>query len=163
MRLPLTIAAGLVISLAFNVPVLSNSPLPTAQTRPNQAKMIQLQVNRRLWRKRNISNYRYTLTRSCFCTPEAREPVVIEVRKGVTTAVTSVKTNQPVDRELFKKYDNVPKLFNVIQDAINRKPSSLIVKYDPKFGYPTQINVDYNSQIADEELYLTVEKFQVIK
>lgn len=165
MRLPLVIATGLLISLGLNVPVFSKPPLQAAQTQATatQANMSQLQVNRRLWRQQKISNYRYTLTRSCFCTAEARGPVVVEVRNGVTTAVTSVATGQPVDRELFKQYDTVTKLFNVIQDAINRKASSLTVQYDAKFGYPTQINVDYNSQIADEELYLTVENFQVIE
>ncbi|WP_413171446.1 DUF6174 domain-containing protein [Anabaena azotica] len=166
MRLPLAIAVGLLISLGSNVPALSQLSQPAvqvAQTRANQSNIGRLQVNRQLWQKQKITNYRYTLTRSCFCTTEAREPVVVEVRNGVTTAVTSVATGKPVDRELFKEYDTVPKLFNVIQDAIKRKASSLTVKYDSKFGYPTQINVDYDRQMADEELYLIVEKFQVIK
>jgi hypothetical protein len=163
MRLPIAIGVGLLISLSLTVPVVAQTPrqLPPIKLAAN-GNLGQLKINRKLWGQQNISNYRYTLTRSCFCTPEARGPVVVEVRNGVTTSVTSVATGQPVSADLFKEYDTIPKLFNVIQDAIARKAFSLTVEYSPNRGYPTQINIDYNSQIADEELYLTVENFQLI-
>lgn len=161
MRLPLAISAVLLISLGLNAPVMSQAPTQIAQLTKNDAKS-NLKKNSQLWDQQKISNYRYTLTRSCFCTAEARGPVVVEVRNGVTTSVTSVATGQPVDPQLFKQYDTVPNLFNVVKDAIARKASSLTVEYDSQLGYPTQINIDYNSQIADEELYLTIENFQVI-
>ncbi|MBD2295891.1 hypothetical protein H6G06_21040 [Anabaena sphaerica FACHB-251] len=165
MRLPIAIGAGLLISLSFNLPVFSkiSTPIQVTQAQPSQKNTQILKSNLRLWKKQKIANYRYTLTRSCFCTAEARGPIVIEVRNGVTTAVTYVATSKPADKELFKQYDTIPKLFDVIQDGINRKAASLTVKYHPKFGYPTQINIDYDFQMADEELYLTVEKFEVIK
>lgn len=165
MRLPIAITAGLLISLGLNAPVLSQVPTKIAQSIEIAANASagQLKNNRRLWNQQNISNYRYTLTRSCFCTAEARGPVIVEVRNGVTTSVTSVATGQPVSADLFKEYDTVPKLFNVIKDAIARKASSLTVEYNSTLGYPTKINIDYNAQIADEELYLTVENFEVIQ
>lgn len=51
----------------------------------------------------------------------------------------------------------------MIQDAINRKAFSLNVRYSARFGYPTQIDIDYDSQIADEEKYLTIENFKEIR
>ncbi|BCL35955.1 hypothetical protein NSMS1_24020 [Nostoc sp. MS1] len=123
----------------------------------------QLYFNRNLWNKQNISNYRYTLSNSCFCIPEARGPVIIEVRNGQTTSITSVATGQPVNSEYFQNYNTIPKLFNLIQDAIARQASSLTVNYDTRRGYPTQINIDYSAQIADEELFLKIENFQVIQ
>lgn len=170
MRLPIAITAGLLISLGLNASVLSQVPTRIAgNIKPHSPSIIananlgQLRNNTKLWNQQNISNYRYKLTRSCFCTLEARGPVIVEVRNGVTTSVTSVATGQPVSTDLFKQYDTVPKLFNVIKDAIARKASSLNVQYDSTLGYPTQINIDYSAQIADEELYLTVENFEVIK
>ena len=50
----------------------------------------------------------------------------------------------------------------MIKDAIATNASSLTVKYDPKLGYPTQINIDYDQQMADEESYLTIEKLEAI-
>jgi hypothetical protein len=162
MRLPLALAAALLVSVGLTAPALSRPPIRPISTRPANSNLQRLRVNERLWNSQNITSYRYTLTRSCFCAPDARGPVVVEVRNGETVSVTSVATGQPVDPELFKQYDTVPELFNVIKDAINRKASSLTVEYS-KLGYPTQINIDYSAQIADEELYLTVENFQVLQ
>ncbi|MDZ8107728.1 MAG: DUF6174 domain-containing protein [Nostoc sp. DedQUE12a] len=144
---------------------MSQPPVEIAQlTANNNLAQRQLQFNRNLWTKQNISNYRYTFSNGCFCIPEARGPVIIEVRNGQTTSITSVETGQPVqNREYFEHYNTIPKLFNVIQDAISRRASSLDVAYNPRLGYPTKINIDYNSQIADEEIYLTIENFQVIQ
>ncbi|MEA5551458.1 DUF6174 domain-containing protein [Anabaena cylindrica UHCC 0172] len=163
MRLPIAIGAGLLISFGLYSPLIAQPPIQIAQARPTNSNLGQLRKNRQLWKQQKISKYRYQLTRSCFCTPEARGPVIVQVRNGVTTSVISVATGQPVDQELFKQYNTVPKLFSVIQDAIARKADSLTVKYDPKLGYPTQINVDYSQQMADEELYLTIENFQILK
>ncbi|MBD2663379.1 hypothetical protein B6N60_03261 [Richelia sinica FACHB-800] len=164
MRLPIAICTGLIIALSFNTSVLSKKP-PVQLTPTQQVKLdkAQLKVFSRLWKEKDVKNYRYRLSKSCFCAPAARGPVLIVVKDGVTTSVTSEETGQAVDPELFKQYDSVPKLFAVIQDAIDRKAASLNVKYDAKLGYPTQINIDYDTQIADEELYLTIDKFEIIK
>lgn len=165
MRLPIFICAGLLLTLGLNLPVVSQAPIEIAQSSKsnNKLDLRRLQFNRNLWNKQNISNYRYTFSNGCFCIPDARGPVIIEVRNGETTSITSVETGQAVDPQYFQQYNTVPKLFNVIQDAINRNAYSLNVQYDPRLGYPSQINIDYDSQIADEEIYLTIENFQVIQ
>ncbi|BAY08896.1 hypothetical protein NIES2098_20570 [Calothrix sp. NIES-2098] len=163
MRLPIFISAGLLLTLSLNAPVVSQTPIPAPQTRPiANSQLNQLNINRQLWKKQNIRNYRYKFSRSCFCAPKASGPVVVKVRQGRTTSMTDA-AGKPIERELFQQYDTIPKLFNVIEDAIAKKASSLTVQYDPKFGYPTQINIDYNSQMADEELYLTIEGLQKIR
>ncbi|QKQ72203.1 DUF6174 domain-containing protein [Nostoc sp. TCL240-02] len=165
MRLPIIISAGLLLSFSLNLPVMSKSPIEIAQspTKNNNLDLRRLKFNRYLWNQQNISNYRYTFSNGCFCISDARGPVVIEVRNGQTTSITSVATGQAVNPEFFQNYKTIPKLFNVIQDAINRQAYSLNVSYSPKLGYPTKIEIDYNSQIADEEIYLTIENFQEIK
>jgi hypothetical protein len=160
-RLPIVIGAGLVMSLSLNTPIMSQSPIQVAQSEESaNSNSGQLKINQRLWNEQNIVNYRYTLTRSCFCTDEARGPVVIEVRNGRTASVTSVATGQSVNPEFFQKYDTIPRLFDLIRDALAKKASSLTVQYNSQLGYPTQINIDYDSQIADEEEFLTIENLQ---
>ncbi|MDZ8187585.1 MAG: DUF6174 domain-containing protein [Nostoc sp. ChiSLP02] len=165
MRLSIIISVGLLLFAGPSLPVMSQSPvqIANASTNINLAQR-RLNFNRRLWNQKNISNYRYTFSNSCFCIPDARGPVVIEVRNGQIKSVTSVETGQKVPNpEYFDRYNTIPKLFNVIQDAINRRAASLDIDYNAKLGYPTEINVDYNIQIADEEIYLKIENFQKIK
>lgn len=164
MRLPIIISAALLLSVSLNLPVMSQSCTEIAQSpESNNLNSRRLKFNRDSWNQQNIFNYRYTLSNGCFCIPDARGPVVIEVRNGKTTSITSVATGKPANPQYFQQYNTIPKLFNVIQDAIARRAFSLNVRYSSSLGYPTQINIDYDSQIADEELYLTIENFQKIK
>ncbi|MEH2331162.1 DUF6174 domain-containing protein [Nostoc sp.] len=166
MRLPILISATLLLSLGLNLPAISETTVEKAEYQTqtnNNLNSRRLRFNKLLWERANIYNYRITVSNSCFCIPDARGPVVIQVRNGQTTSITSVATGKPVNPEFFQKYDTIPELFNVIQDAIKRKASNLDVEYNAKFGYPTKINIDYDSQIADEEIFLTIENFQEIK
>ncbi|MEH1939720.1 MAG: DUF6174 domain-containing protein [Nostoc sp.] len=160
----MAISAFLVMSLGLNAPVMSQPPIQVAQTPAlNSSTIEQFKINYRLWRQQKISNYRYEFTRSCNCLPKATEPVIIEVRNGVTTSITSKATGQPVDGQLFQKYNTIPKLFNIIKDALIRRAANLTVQYYPRIGYPTQINIDYNSQITDDEIFFTISNLQKIK
>ncbi|MCC5636771.1 DUF6174 domain-containing protein [Nostoc sp. CHAB 5844] len=136
-----------------------NEQTPT----PNESNSTQLKVNRQLWNQQKLNNYSFTFSRSCFCLPKATQPVVITVRNGQVASIKAVNNNEPVDAELFQQYNSIPKLFGIIEDAIARKAANLTVKYDPKFGYPTQINIDYDQQVADEELYLTISNLEPLK
>ena len=49
------------------------------------------------------------------------------------------------------QYYTIPGLFNLIQDAIDTGAYSLEAQYDAEFGYPTEVFIDYVSNIADEE------------
>lgn len=136
------------------------TPAKTVQLRPIAKELRQ---NRRRWAAQNIANYRYTLQINCFCLPEVRQPVVIEVRNGKRTSITPVQSGLPVNASYFRRYDTIPKLFNVIQAAINDKADSISVTYDPALGYPTQISIDPEQLAADEEIWLTINNFQIIK
>ncbi|WP_341529713.1 DUF6174 domain-containing protein [Nostoc sp. UHCC 0302] len=167
MRLPIIASAGLLISLSLNVPVMSQLPIQVAESTTESSTITksdiqQYKKNRRLWNQQNILNYDYTYTNGCFCVEEARGPVVIQVRNGKTTSVTF--KGQPVSNpEFFQKYDTVRKLFNVINQAIAHRAYKVDVQYDPTFGYPTQITIDKDAQLADEEIYIGISDFKVIE
>jgi hypothetical protein len=155
------IGAALLMPLSFDVPAMSKTTVKIAQT-SGSSDLQQLRTNRRRWNQQNIGNYRYTLTNSCFCIPEARGPVVITVQNGITTSITTT-TGEPVSNpEFFARFNTIPKLFNVIADAIARRADNIEVTYNSQFGYPTDIAIDYDFQIADEELFLTISDFQVL-
>lgn len=162
MRLPIIIAAILVASSSWNAPVFSASPVQVVQKSPtNNSNFRQLKINQRLWNRQKITNYRYTLTNQCFCVPEVRGPLNIEVRNGVTTSITLAQTGQPVNPELVSSYTTIPKLFNLISTTLNSGESQLSVTYNRKLGYPTQINI--GNLAADAGIYTTITNFQVLR
>lgn len=50
------------------------------------------------------------------------------------------------------QYDTIPGLFNLIQDAIDSGAYSREAQYNDEFGYPTEVFINYVSNIADEEI-----------
>ncbi|MCC5643668.1 DUF6174 domain-containing protein [Nostoc sp. CHAB 5824] len=160
MRLPIAIGTILVASLSLNAPVLSVPPTHGAKAEITSSNLTQLRINRRLWNKQKISNYNYTLSNNCFCIPDFRGPLNIEVRNGITKSITNAQTGKPVDSELLRQYSTVPKLFNLIRNTINSGQSELTVVYNPKLGYPTQINI--GNLAADAGIFTTISNFKVL-
>lgn len=159
MRLPIAIGLILVASLGLSTPVMSVPATQVAQTSQTASSNLkQLRINQQLWRRQRIVNYRYTLTNDCFCLAEFRGPVIIEVRRGITTSITNAETGLPVDPEVFEEYSTIRKLFNLIRDAIISGESELTVAYDPQLGYPTKINI--GSLAADAGIFTTISNFE---
>jgi hypothetical protein len=93
-------------------------------------------------------------------------------RDGKLTSIVAASNGQLVNREYFTNQDSIAKLFEIVEDAIcasqqrfaiARKAYRLSVTYHPTLGYPTKIDIDYDKQIADEELSLTIENLQALK
>ena len=122
----------------------------------------ELQQMKQQWLTQHIVNYAYTFENGCFCSEEVTQPVRIEVRNGVRASIRSVTGGQPVNEEYFAPYDTIPKLFDMIQAAIAKKPAQIVVRYDPKIGFPTDIFIDPDKSIADEETRLNVYGFEII-
>jgi len=104
------------------------------------------------WQKVNASHYIYTLQRSCFCPPESRKPMRIRVNNNKIKLVLLVPENieKPTN---FTGAKTVDELFTLIEQAMQRKAASIKVSYDPRFGYPSNITIDYDKRMADEEVY----------
>jgi Family of unknown function (DUF6174) len=139
--------AALLVSL-----VLLQPPTPQPQPPPQPDPSIRdgsaqrkLDRNRKRWRRADIHNYRFQLTRQCFCPPAS--PVLF---------VRGDKPRRPPAD--FRNVATVQRLFRRIQDAIDDEASGLEVKYD-KRGMPRFIGIDGSQSVADDELGYKVEKF----
>jgi hypothetical protein len=113
-----------------------------------------------LWNQKKINNYRYKLSNNCFCLPDFRGPVIIEVRNGITKSITNAQTGKRVDPKLLQQYSTIPKLFTLIRNTINSRESELTVVYNPQLGYPTQINI--GNLAADAGVFTTISNFEVL-
>ena len=113
-----------------------------------------LNANRAKWENGNIDNYQFEYQVSCFCTEETILPRLVLVEDGQVTSQTIVEGNiaLPLDDATTESIDS---LFQLIALEESRA-ESLSVKYDPELGYPTEISVDINEQIADDEYTLTI-------
>src|SRR5687767_141263 len=111
------------------------------------------------WQQQGIDDYRYVLTAGCECLPEWVRPTEVLVRDGETIALRYVNNYDPNVWSRFRELDSVAKLFDFVEDAYDRDAARVEVEYHPEFGVPTQITVDYDVGIADDEISITVREF----
>jgi hypothetical protein len=100
---------------------------------------------RKRWKAGHLRSYRYTLQVSCFCPPNK---AVYVVRNGVPR--TSAKTD--------KHLATVPRLFKIVQGAIDHKVAALTATYSAR-GVPRSISIDGSRRIADDEVGYSLTHF----
>ena len=61
----------------------------------------------------------------------------------------------PVGPTYWKSYHTVEELFALIDSALVRDAAQVTVQFDEALGYPTQLYIDEDLRIADEELGIT--------
>ena len=117
-----------------------------------------LNDNIALWQRSNIPNYRYTYRRNCFCAPE--ESVVVVVANGQVSEAFRTPSGTYLSAQELTSVFPVEGLFSKVQEAINKRAFNLTVVYHSQFGFPASISIDYNQNIADDELNYTARDFQ---
>jgi hypothetical protein len=121
------------------------------------------QQNRDKWGRQNIDHYQFTVAISCFC-PFANVEATYEVQTGqvVNQSVESSPDN-PVDEaqvsDFYQSYNTIEKVFDYVDKAISEADETTI-EYDPTYGFPTDVSVDWIKQAIDDEMYLTISNFE---
>lgn len=118
-----------------------------------------LEASRQKWQDAGIDNYSFTLQRDCFCTEDARRPIMIEVENGRVKSATYADTGEPLPADLDFNRLTVDDLFQQIDEALDSGASEVNVTYDPAYGYPVSIFIDQDTQMADEEVRLSISNF----
>ncbi len=116
---------------------------------------IQLDDARELWGTTAFSkgvNHSYTFNWQCFCVQEYVETMRIFVVDGKVDRVIRVESGQPVSEQFRDSFETVEGLFNRLQDAIDRRANSIRAEFDEGTGLPTEVFIDYEAILADEEL-----------
>lgn len=141
-----------VFVLVLAAPAVAQTPAPPTFPPSTPDKSItdgsaqrKLDRARKRWRRARVHNYRFQLTRQCFCPPASW---VLFVR-----ADTPVKA--PADA---RNVATVRRLHRRIQDAIDERVAGLDITYD-KRGMPRFIGIDGRENVADDEIGYKVEHF----
>ena len=131
-----------------------------------------LAAARAQWTAAAPGEYELVQARLCECAPEWMRASRVVVRRpapGVGAAgelivsVADTEPGAPVSAERAGAVRGVAGLFAVVEDAIAREAAQLVVTYDPAYGYPTRIYIDYRADVADDELLLTASRLQPLR
>lgn len=129
-----------------------------------QASGEQTEFERNLekWRDAKASHYRFNVHISCFCAFVENMPLEIEVMNGeiVSMEYQNGKAIEDVNRELFDRFATIDLIFAEIEADLAGAADQVTVTYDPTYGFPVDITIDYVEEAIDDELYLTVSNFE---
>ena len=120
--------------------------------------------NREKWQDANITHYRMELNISCFCAFRDQMPLTVEVRDGQIVSMAAADDTLVLDTdpnyEFFAPHATIDLLFAKLDAALNGGADSVTVTYDATYGFPNEIAIDFDQQMADEEMYYTISNFE---
>lgn len=123
----------------------------------------ELDRNRQKWIRAGIHHYRFEINVGCFCAFTQRMPLTIEVKDGLllSMAYSDGKTVPQDERQPFANYQTIDSLFDFTASAIS-DADQIQIEYDPKYGYPASVQIDFIRNAADDELSLSIVSFEVL-
>lgn len=123
----------------------------------------ELSQNQSKWQNANITHYRFQLNVSCFCAFRDKMPLTIEVQNGQVVSMkysdgTTVSADEQTNMG-FTQYATIDDLFKYTAQR-TKDAAEVKATYDSTYGYPTEVSIDGNKQIADDELYLSASSLE---
>jgi hypothetical protein len=131
-----------------------------SETPPGERE--RLSQNQALWRAQGHRSYRFEYRHLCFCGSAVTDPVIIEVRGGAIASIHYAATGEAVPPERYQQYLTVDALFALARQALD-EAASVAIGYDPTFGYPTRVDVDWRREIADDEGFHQASNLQPLR
>jgi predicted 3-demethylubiquinone-9 3-methyltransferase (glyoxalase superfamily) len=105
------------------------------------------------WLAKRVRKYSFTLERTCFCAPRLGM-AQFEVNRG-KSQVVSMSKGAPI------AYSSMDRLFAGMHKTL--KSGGRVAAIFDKSGIPSQVTLDPIIKATDDELYLTVSKFTVLR
>src|SRR4051794_12360986 len=104
---------------------------------------------RATWRRQHALDYRYRISRSCFCA--VRGPVTIRVRHGKAVGTP----------RYFRNVDSAGKLFRIVERGL-AGDGTMRVHYG-KTGLPHDITADPVPMAADDEFAYVIRRVRITR
>jgi hypothetical protein len=112
----------------------------------------EVQQNREKWLSHEISGYQIEMQKICYCVPEVVRMMVFEVDGNEVTSVRYADTGEDVDPQHYGDFNTIEGMFEFVGKALEKNPADLSIAYDEKYGYIKELSVDFQENIADDEI-----------
>lgn len=109
------------------------------------------------WNTTGPRSYQMVLTRSCAC--PGPEIVLVVVQNRTVTSRTFVGGGEAVPPSRAEDFPDVPGLFALVKRAMDQEAYSYNATYDPTYGYPYSVYVDFVGSSLDDNVSYAVTDF----
>jgi hypothetical protein len=111
------------------------------------------------WQARHAEDYRFVWQQTCFCLPDAVQPIVVTVRHGVIVSATD-RSGVAVSDDVRKNLMTIDGLYRYVDDAQCKSGEVRLTASND--GVPDTIHVDPSPSVADDEFDVRVSEFSTI-
>jgi predicted 3-demethylubiquinone-9 3-methyltransferase (glyoxalase superfamily) len=136
--------------------VLTGSSFATPRVGPAEPEnltRVSLAKYESRWLAKRVRNYSFTLERTCFCAPRLGM-AQFKVNRGKSQVIAMSK-GAPIE------FSSMDRLFEGMHKTL--KSGGRVAAIFDKAGIPSQVTLDPIIKATDDELYLTVSKFKVLR
>lgn len=141
--------------------VTSTVTPPPSPITPSQPDLIQ--ENRRRWQSFEPRVYRFVHELICFCFAEYPHLAVLRVEDGELVSLRDLWTATPISDPPAGAYFTIDGMFDLIVEAQQRNADRIHVDYDPELGFPRVIAIDYDIEVADDEISIRTTHLQILE
>lgn len=124
----------------------------------------ELSRNQSKWQDAGIDHYRFDLGVGCFCPVGDIMPMTVEVLNGEVVSIIDVNgdafTSTHPMSEFILRYATIDRIFSELNSDSVQEADKLTVSYDPTYGFPSEVSIDFIELAADDELYLSASAFE---
>jgi len=126
-------------------------------------KQRELNQARQLWQSQQVENYKWNERLSCFCAGVLEWDLFVKdnLKEKVEFDEINLHQGQTYD-DILEKAKTVEEAFDFIETLLSKEIASLIIEYDDQYGFPTEVNIDFDFQIADDEIVYLYKGFEII-
>ena len=109
------------------------------------------------WNSTGPDSYQMVQTRLCECAVPT-EVVLVVVRNKTVESRTYVGSGAPVPPGRADDFPDIPGLFELINRALSGGASAYSTEYDPTYGYPVTLYIDWvQGTLLDDVSYAVTE------
>lgn len=110
-----------------------------------------------------FSSYQITISKNCNCTSPASITTSVDENDQETLLRAEDELGNEITGYSLSSEDvaSVEDLFSKMEEMV-RSADKVDVIYDETFGYPKQLDIDMDENIAGDEISFTVDAFQVL-
>ena len=114
---------------------------------------------RNAWAARHLADYRFVWQESCFCVPEAVQPIVVTVRGGEIVAATD-RNGRAISTEVRENLLTIDALYR--RAAAAQCTAAVVRVVAGTDGVPASVFIDPSLQAADDEFRVTISEFSTV-
>lgn len=127
-----------------------------AASRDHDADDASITAAKNVWQARDLNDYRFVWQQTCFCLPDAVQPIVVTVHNGAIVAATG-RDGAAVSDDVRQNLLTLDALYRFV-DETQRSADTVRVAASAD-GIPTKVFIDPRRSVADDEFDVTISEF----